>query len=45
MGALLFLVLHAFKALTTPYDSYWFTLLIALEAPHWVMAWLYRRRR
>ena len=45
MGALIFLLLHALKQLNGPYDSYYFCVLVALEAPHWMMAWLYRRQR
>ena len=45
MGAAIFLLLHWAKALNGEHDCYFFAILVALEAPHWAMAWLYRHPR
>ena len=46
MASLSFLVLHALKGLSTPYDTYWFCLLVAIEVPQYLrmgLWWISRR--
>lgn len=45
MGVLVFFLLHWAKALNSEYDCYWVALLVALEAPHWILLWAYRHPR
>ena len=43
MGTLAFLLLHALKALQSPYDSYVVCLLLSLDTWVWHREWLFRR--
>ena len=43
MGTLAFLLLHAFKQLSSPYDSYVFCFLLALDTSSAVRIWLWRQ--
>ena len=45
MGTLLFLVLSVAKQLYSPYDSYWLTLLVALDTQTAFRWWLWRQAR
>ena len=45
MGTLLFLLLHATRQLQSPFDCYWFTLLVSLDAQTALRLWLWTRTR
>lgn len=47
MSVLLFLILHAMKALSSPYDCYWLCVYIGLDGLWWLSVlriWLHYRR-
>lgn len=43
IGTLLFLILHSFKQLQSPYDCYWVTLLLSLDSQVAFRYWVWRR--
>lgn len=44
MATLIFLCLKASHVIETPFDWYWGCLLVALEGPGYLRAWLIRQR-
>lgn len=45
MGVGLFLMLKACRVIDSPYDLYWFCLLLSMEIPAWTRLWLYWRAK
>lgn len=43
MGCVAFLILHAIKVLDSPYDAYWFTILLSLDTQTLLRWWLWKR--
>lgn len=45
MACLLFGMLWSRRIIETPYDAYWFALLLALEGPQYLRCYLWWRHR
>ena len=44
MSVAVFLVLHAVKGLSSPYDCYWLCVYVGLDSITWALLWIIRRR-